>query len=202
MKKILILIVLAFSIEGCIPLIVNEILDPKPKNPTLDKNEALEAFSLLNEIRINPNSYHEELKFSVQLDSVTKTKLVWNDTLAKVAETKALDMANRNYFAHVDPDGFGINYFINQSDYKLSNRFLADKSQNNFESLGGGYNNGTALIKGLIIDKNTPSLGHRKHLLGIGSYYASLVDIGIGFVKGSKSNKYNSYACVIIAKHL
>lgn len=169
-------------------------------NPFIVKEEAQQAFQLLNTIRSNPEKYYKDLHLNAKL-KVTKTPLRWNDTLAKVAEAKALDMAKRNYFDHINPDGFGINYFIDQSGYKLNADWIKNKNENFFESLASGYDSGAEAIKSLIIDANDANKGHRDHLLGIGDWDASLVDIGIGFVKCDGGGKYQSYTCIIIAKH-
>ena len=168
-------------------------------NPFVVKEEAQGAFQLVNSIRNNPEKYYKELKLNSKL-RITKTLLRWNDTLARVAEAKALDMAKRNYFNHVNPDGYGINYSINQSGYQLNADWLKDKKENFFESLGSGHDSGTEAVKSLIIDADDATKGHRDHLLGIGDWDATLVDIGIGFVK-CDGGKYQSYTCIIIAKH-
>ena len=168
-------------------------------NPFIVKEEAQQAFQLLNAVRTNPEKYFKDLHLNAKL-RISKTALHWNDTLAKVAEAKALDMAKRNYFDHVNPDGLGINYFIDQSGYKLNADWLKDKKENFFESLASGHESGTASVKSLIIDATDASKGHRDHLLGIGEWDSSLVDIGIGFVK-CDGGKYQSYTCIIIAKH-
>ena len=167
--------------------------------PFVVKEEAQQAFQLLNTIRSNPAKYYKELHLNSKL-KITQTPLHWNDTLARVAEAKALDMAKRNYFEHVNPDGLGINYFINQSGYTLNADWLKDKKENFFESIGSGHNSGADAIKAMIMDAEDASMGHRDHVLGIGDWDASLHDIGIGFVKCDDS-KYQSYICVIIAKH-
>jgi uncharacterized protein YkwD len=164
-----------------------------------DKKEAQEAFLLLNQIRQHPTKYAKELNLYRGL-KITNTELQWNPILAGVAEKKALDMANRNYFAHVNPEGIGINYLINQAGYTLEPEWLKPKSNNFFESIGAGYDSAEDGIKGLIIDLNVPSFGHRDHLLGIGVSNEHLHDIGIGFVRSS-DNEYQSYMVVIIAKH-
>lgn len=168
-------------------------------NPFVVKEEAQQAFQLLNTIRSNPEKYYKELHLNAKL-AITNTTLHWNDTLAKVAEAKALDMAKRNYFNHVNPDGIGINYLINQSGYKLNTDWLKNKKENFFESLGSGHDSGTEAIKSLIIDAGDATKGHRDHLLGIGDWDSTLVDVGIGFVK-CDGGKYQSYTCIIIAKH-
>ena len=166
----------------------------------IDKKEAQDAFTLLTDIRSNPDKYYEELNFEKGL-KVSKIKLKWNDTLAKIAETKVYDMANRNYMGHVDPDGYGMNYFIKKSGYKLQPKWTVEKSANYFESLAANTYSGIESIKVLVTDENTPSLGHRKHLLGLDSWNSSLTDIGIRFSRRESGSTYKTYTCVIIAKH-
>jgi uncharacterized protein YkwD len=168
-------------------------------NPFVVKEEAQQAFQLINTIRSNPEKYAKDLHLNNKL-LITQTPLRWNDTLARVAEAKALDMARRNYFNHVNPDGYGINFFINQSGYKLNADWLKDKKENFFESIASGHDSGVEAVKSLIIDKGDATKGHRNHLLGITDWDASLYDIGIGFVKCDGGN-YQSYICIIIAKH-
>ncbi len=67
-------------------------------------------------------------------DLKTIPQLKWNDTLANVAEAKALDIATRQYFGHVDPEGYGMNYFMDKAGYKLDARWLSSKDMNYFES--------------------------------------------------------------------
>lgn len=166
----------------------------------LDKPEEKKAFELLNKIRENPGSYNK--RFGVNLNSVKpKPDLKWNDTLTKAAEAKALDMATRHYFNHVNPDGYGMNYYINKAGYELDAYMLTDKKANFFESIDAGADSGTNAIKDLIIDKETPGLGHRVHLLGMNDFYANLTDIGIGFARCSDGCTYSTYMSVIIAKH-
>jgi uncharacterized protein YkwD len=168
-------------------------------SPGIDKAEGEKAFILLNKIRKNPQSFADAMPFLKEIKAMPLLK--WNDTLAKVAEAKALDMATRQYFGHVDPEGYGMNYFINKAGYKLDARWLSSKEMNYFESLSAGASSGEAAIQNLLIDANTPSLGHRKHLLGIGNWNSSLMDIGIGYARPVASSPYMSYVCVLIVKH-
>ena len=169
-------------------------------NIFVDKNEGISAYNFLNEVRSNPESFDAIFPF-LKVSNISSEKLIWNETLALVAQRKAFDMADKNYFDHVDPFGYGINYYINKAGYKLISAFLKNKKDNNFESLGAGYDNGILAIKELIIDKGVPSLGHRKHLLGIGDFWSSAKDVGIGFVRSKNGSSYSTYLCVIIAKH-
>lgn len=167
--------------------------------------EAQIAFQYLNEFRQNPAEYGKKIKLNLKKVS-PRPKLVWNDTLAKVAVSKATDMAKRNYFKHITPDGQGINIMIYNAGYKMPGYYLKPKTSNFFESIGAGVETGKEMIDLLIIDAGTPSLGHRKHLLGIDdgkyAFNSKLVDIGIGFVKtDKKKNQYHSYMSLIIAFH-
>ncbi len=173
---------------------------PLPDRPTIDRREARSAFSLLNSIRQNPQAYQRELRLNLRAH-LTKTPLKWNDTLAKVAEARAMDMAKRDYFDHTDPDGFGPNHHIDRAGYTLNPDWLKRKNANNFESIGANHSSAIDGIKAMIIGKNSPGYGHRKHLLGMDEWNASLQDIGIGYVRVPSGNTYQSYLCVIIAKH-
>ena len=176
----------------------------------IDKKEAKEAFDYLNNIRSNPAAYSNEIGCDISYVE-PRHALVWNEKLASAAERKAMDMAKRNYCEHVDPDGYGMNYFIHKAGYQLTDDFLAERSQNNFESIGAGYESGIKLIQGLILDKGYPAgfEGHRIHLLGIDQFWANCYDIGIGFVsvinpKDTSSSivttNYVTYSCILIAK--
>ncbi|HEY8895063.1 MAG TPA: CAP domain-containing protein, partial [Niastella sp.] len=101
---------------------------------------------------------------------------------------------------HTTPEGYGINYLINQSGYSLNGEWLKANNLSYFESIGSGQESGADAVKSLIIDEKDNNKGHRNHLLGITQWDASLYDIGIGFVK-SDGSTYQSYTCIIIAKH-
>ena len=103
--------------------------------------------------------------------------------------------------SHVDPEGYGMNYFINKSGYKLNAEWLEEKNENYFESLTANTYSGIESIKVLVTDKNVPSLGHRNHLLGLDTWNSTLTDIGIGFSRRESGSTYKTYTCVIIAKH-
>ncbi len=165
---------------------------------TIDEQEAKKAFEQLNIVRSDPKTYGQQIK--INLDKVAKRSLlVWNDTLAIVAQKKAFDMASKKYFGHVTPDGKGINILMDAAGYKLPKEWLKSKSENYFESIVAGVSGGEDAIKTLVIDAFEPSLGHRKHLLGMDDWNAGLKDIGIGYVK-APGTEYKVYVCVIIAK--
>ncbi|WP_164110027.1 MULTISPECIES: CAP domain-containing protein [Sphingobacterium] len=167
---------------------------------TTDKQQAKEAYLLLNEIRMHPEKYAKQLGIS-PVGKVKKTKLVWNETLAKAAEFRAYDMAQRNYFDHVTPEGLGPNYYIAKAGYSLNPDWIKKKSANNFESIAANHATATDGIRAFIVGKESPGFMHRKHVLGMDEWNGSLMDIGIGFVHAPTGSTYKTYLCVIIAKH-
>lgn len=170
-------------------------------SPILDQDKAYEVFTLINKVRSNPSEYFQKFKLNSKL-KINNENLVWNDLLAQAAEDKALDMAERNYFGHIDPDGYGMNYYINDYGYSLSREFLNSNRANHFESICAGEAGPYETVKALIIDNGIANKGHRNHLLGIGAHYNSLVDIGVGYVDAKNAHtKYQSYVCILIAKH-
>ena len=170
------------------------------RNIKIDRKEAKRAFEYLNDFRINPKRYSKELRIS-SIRNVKQTKLVWNDDLAKAAEKRAYDMARRNYFDHVDPDGYGPNYYIQESGYSLNSDWLKKRQANNFESIAANHETAIDGIKAFIIGKGSPGFMHRKHVLGLDSWNGSLQDIGIAFVRVPQGADYKTYLCVLIAKH-
>ncbi len=161
--------------------------------------EAKAAFEYLNLIRENPGIFSKEI--GVDLKKANKLPpLIWNDTLAIVALQKAEDMAKRGYFAHLNPEGEGINILIHKAGYFLPPEWTKDKKANFFESLNAGTKTGKGAIADLILDSYDSSKGHRKHLLGLNEFYRNLTDIGIGHIH-SDGSKFGYYTVVIIAKH-
>ena len=171
--------------------------DDKEK-AALDRDEARKAFEYLNRIRKEPAKFSKEI--GINLENVkARPALKWNDILAKVAEEKALDMANRDYFGHVTPEGLGINIQIHEAGYTLPKDWLKEKDQNFFESISAGTNTAEEAIRNLIVDKDLPDSSHRKQLLGITDFYSECTDIGIGFARNPKS-KYRTYMSIVIAR--
>lgn len=166
----------------------------------LDKAEAEKMFEYLQDLR-----QKKVPKSDANLKYVGKKKamLHWNDTLAKVAEARALDLAKGNYFDHVDKDGYGVNYHIQVAGYNLEPEWTENKEDNFFESLEAGKDDYYSIISDLIIDKGIPSKGHRKHLLGLDDWNEKNNDIGIGMYRVGEddSSEYSSYTVIIIARH-
>ena len=94
----------------------------------------------------------------VDLSEVSaRSALAWNDALAKVAQAKAEDMANRDYFSHVDLDGYGVNYFMYKAGYEIPASWYSDKSSNYFENIAAGNATADAMVKQLVFDPCGPA---------------------------------------------
>lgn len=172
------------------------VMDLKP----LAVPGTLEAFEYLNKVRQAPANFSQEI--GADLSAVqARQPLVWNATLAQVAQKKAQDMATRSYFDHTTPEGLGINKMMNDAGYKLAPYMLQRDSDNWFESIAWGFSTGPEAIKALILDTFDPvNLGHRKHLLGTDASNAKCVDIGIGFVANPNDTR-KFYWSIIAAYH-
>jgi len=191
MKKIFILLLIAPS-----SLLLSFIFQPIAM---CDTAEAKKAVLYLNKVRANPAAYSKET--GANLSTVTKRPaLKWNDTLAKIACTKAMDMVKRNYQGHITPEGYGINYMMDTAGYKLNKDWIKDPKMNTFESWQAGAGNGEEMIRELILDTYDKNLGHRAQLLGMNDWNAKMLDIGIAFVKSPES-PYQTHSIVIIARH-
>src|SRR4051794_22863463 len=97
-------------------LMLPALFPPEEKTGTLDRDEAKQAFQYLNRVRADPPTFGKEIGADLK-DVEPQPKLAWNDALAKAAEEKALDMATRNYFGHVTPEGVGINRMMHEAGY-------------------------------------------------------------------------------------
>jgi len=165
-----------------------------------DQQQAIRGFEYLKKVRKDPNAYTERLRVSLK-DIAAGPELHWNDTLAMVAQERALDMASKGYFDGVDKDGYGINYYINKAGYRLADQYLKHKRDDDFEvMIAGGWKSGEEAIGGLITDKESSSGADRKFLLAMTDFSKGLTDVGIGFVIGTKETKFRYYTVVIMAK--
>jgi hypothetical protein len=164
-----------------------------------DAPQALRAFEYLKKVRKDPNAYTERMHVSLK-GIAAGPDLHWNDTLAMVAQSRALDMAQNDYFGHVDKAGYGINYYINKAGYKLDDTYLKKNKADDFEAIIASQQSGENAIAAMIVDNSESDLASRKLLLAMTDFSKGLQDIGIGFVHGTKDTKYRYYTVVIIAK--
>lgn len=167
--------------------------------PAVDLREAVAAnFEELNAVRQNPAQYAAIYKVPALRKVPAKPALVWDEKLAELAQRKAEDMANKNYMAHVDKKGRGMNYYLWQADYPLPDFYSKDIRANNVESIVANTAGPAEFVKQLIIDAGVPNLGHRKHLLGFNDGDTPATHAGIGIAYNPNS-KYKYYCSILIA---
>lgn len=97
----------------------------------------------------------------------------WNNTMATVAQNRALDMANRKYFGHKTPDGFFANKLVRDAGYPLAKWYPANDNQ--IESIAAGYVTAQETYTGWM---NSPH--HKTHLLGNLGFFAEQIDYAFG----------------------
>lgn len=107
--------------------------------------------------------------------------------LAQVARERALDMGERSYFSHTNPDGYGPNYLVRQAGYQLPSWWSSDPTANYIESIAGGYPTAETAWQAWL-----DSPGHRRHVLGENEFWAEQTNYGIGYayVAGSPYRHY------------
>jgi len=155
------------------------------------------SFWELNQVRQSPALYAAKYKLPA-LKRIPKIyALTWDTTLARLAQQKAEDMANRNYFSHQDKKGRGMNYYLWRANYPLPAHFSKKASDNGVESIVANTEGPDGFIQQLIVDQGVRNLGHRKHLLGL-EHFKENTHIGIGIAYNPKS-VYKYYCSILIA---
>ena len=117
-----------------------------------------------------------------------------NACLAQVAQDRAVDMAVRRYFSHVNPSGLGPNVLVSQAGYVLPDFYSKYAGANNVESIAAGYATVEEVWQGWL-----DSIKHRAHLLGLSSFCAEQTNIGVGYAYSADSD-LKHYWVVITAK--
>ncbi|MDA7881217.1 CAP domain-containing protein [Akkermansiaceae bacterium] len=119
--------------------------------------------------------------------------LIYNARLTSVARARAKDMARRNYFGHVDPDGYGPNWHLTRTGYRLPIEWTAFKNANQVESILGGKPTAEGAFHELV-----NSSGHRSHLLASAPFYENHLCYGVGYAFNPAST-YHHYWVIITA---
>lgn len=97
--------------------------------------------------------------------------------LCRVARARAQDMANRHYFAHVNPNGQAANYLVRQAGYVLPPEYSTAPSANELESISAGRDTASWTWSDWM---GSPM--HKRHLLAEHSFYAAQTSVGVGYV--------------------
>lgn len=185
------------SAAPIVPVSMNTQRQGTGAHVALYRNLAHEAYLYLNAFRSKPSYFGS--KIGLDLGNVKSTRaLVWDPILAAAAEDKAADMAQNNFFGHIDPAGYGMNYRVQQKGYLLPPEWTAKQSANFIESIAANSKDPAHFIDQLIIDKGIPGKGHRLHLLAISNFYNNASRIGIA-IAYNRNSTYKYYCCILIA---
>jgi uncharacterized protein YkwD len=117
-----------------------------------------------------------------------------NAVLDSVARQRAWDMALRNYFRHVNPEGLGPNALVERAGYRLPAAYDHRPEGNNIESAAAGYRDARTAWRWFM-----GSDYHRTHLLGLNPLFVQQTEFGIGYAYRPQS-RYQHYWVVIIAR--
>lgn len=104
---------------------------------------------------------------------------VVNPLLMKAAQTKAEDMALKEYFSHTSPDGISANENVRSAGYVLPDWY--PEHGNNVESIALGYMTPAKVVEGWL---NSPN--HRVHLAGEIDFYRNQNQLGVGMTVNKK----------------
>lgn len=131
--------------------------------------------SIKNQSGVSGLSSDEDLLFTLIKNSPyqQRKQFTRHPLLDKAAQIKADDMAQKNYFAHIAPDGIGPNDIIRSVGYVLPIHYLAGK--NNCESLSIGGSSPQEIAEGWY-----KSDRHRPHVYAEDKFYREQGCIGIG----------------------
>ena len=97
-------------------------------------------------------------------------------TLCAVAHAKAADMAQRRYYAHVNPDGHGPNWLVRQAGYPLPAWWGTDPAANYIESIDA-----SEPTAGDAWNAWMGSPGHKAHILASTAFYRDQTSFGVGY---------------------
>ncbi len=114
-----------------------------------------------------------------------------DERLVAVARARAMDMAKRDYFDHVNPDGNGPNYLVRAAGYALPATYSTDRKANSIESIGGGYMSAQECWDELL--KSPP---HRAHLLAQEPFFKDQTSYGIGHYYDPNSTYWHYWVII------
>ncbi len=119
-----------------------------------------------------------------------RTTIDCNLTLSRVANAMAADMATRNYFNTVNPEGNGPNYLVRQAGYILPDYYSQTDDANHIASIAAGL--GAA-------DQIWASQENSAHLHGSTQFYERQTEFGVGYAYNPNS-EYKHYWVTLIAE--
>jgi len=114
-----------------------------------------------------------------------RSRMTYDAHLHLVARAKARDMARRDYFGHMDPDGYWPNHVVALTGYGFPDHY---GGPNNIESITAGTN----YTPRRAMRAWLKSRDHRPHLLATNEFYEAQTRYGVGYARSSRS-RYKHY---------
>jgi serralysin len=185
--------------------LVVEELEPRlplaSAQPTALEQEFLER---LNDARANPAAHGRSI--GLDLSHVKPSRpLAFDRHLLAAARGHSLDMATRNYFAHVTPDG--VNPFkriraagfvavaaAESIAYVSISTYIPQDPNDPLSPLVRSVYEPEDALAGFIIDYGVPNLGHRKHLLAIEPGLKTQNLVGIGYASRDITGFFSAFS--------
>ncbi len=146
---------------------------------------------LLNRARSDPTQYQIERELDIELSGIPpRPPVAVNSILESVAHSRALEMAEHNYFGHQsEVTGKYPNQVVREAGYELPH-FFSDFG-NSVESLAAGFESAEETLEALIVDEGIDPPAHRMHLLGLEPFGAGR-EIGVGWAT-SETSTFGTY---------
>ena len=140
------------------------------------------AYELFELIKNDPNQRRD------------RDKIVCHPILVKVAQAKAQDMLKRDYYSHVDPDGHGANWLVQQAGYRLPDAYGTGLTTNYIESI---TKNNPIAANAFSAFMGSPN--HRRHIMGETDHFRAQTNFGVGFAGTFPTSAL--YWCVLSAPY-
>lgn len=119
-----------------------------------------------------------------------RASMTWDPVLHAVARARAMSMATRRYFDHVDPDGYGPNRLVQLAGYALPVLWGVEPDGNFIESIGAGSSTASGAFTNWM---NSPT--HRAHLMAEDQLHLDQIRYAVAFVDvpGSQMRRYQVF---------
>ena len=123
-------------------------------------------------------AHSEQQRETVTLDPI----------LCIVARKRAMDLANRHYVSHTNPEGNAANSLVRRAGYMLPTYYDRSRSGNNIESIGMSTGSPQEMISLWL-----HSSGHRPHILAELDFYQEQTSIGVAVFRSPEAPHYKYY---------
>lgn len=146
------------------------------------------------QVQTSPSLELQLVKLAREDAGQRRSLMVLHPILNKAAVMKCVDMANRNYGTHTDPDGHGPNWLVRELGYRLPEWYGDADNSNNIESLlTGGFGKAKDTWESWLASER-----HRIHVLGLNDFYAGQTNFGVGYAYVPES-KMDHFWCFLSA---